>query len=77
MIDETAPVFPGGDPPQAGRGPDFGATKGYDRRKTKKVPRGSAQAFEKARFGQGNPRKSKPFSWSFLGPAWLGFAGFG
>jgi hypothetical protein len=45
--------------------------------KNKKVPRGSAQAFEKVRFGQGNPRKSKPFSWSFLGPAWLGFAGFG
>jgi hypothetical protein len=35
-------------------------------------PRGSAQAIEKARFGQGNPRKSKPF---FLAKFGLGLAG--
>ena len=26
MIDETAPVFPGGDSPQAARSPEFGAS---------------------------------------------------
>jgi hypothetical protein len=35
-----------------------------------KMPRGSAQVFEKARFGEGNPRIS-------LAQIWPGFAGFG
>ena len=42
MIDETAPVFPGGDFPQAARSWEFGATKGCDRRKEKKRPGVSA-----------------------------------
>jgi hypothetical protein len=41
------------------------------------LPRGSAQPVEKARFGQGNPRKSKPFSWKNLVRSLAGFAGFG
>jgi hypothetical protein len=47
------------------------------RRQTKKMPRGSAQPFEMARFEQGNPRKSKLFFLDFLCPALPGFAGFG
>jgi hypothetical protein len=37
-------------------------------------PRGSAQHFENAHFGQENPRKSKPFSVEQFGPSlgWLG-----
>jgi hypothetical protein len=34
--------------------------------KRKKAPGGSAEVLEKARFGQGNPRKSKPFPLIFL-----------
>jgi hypothetical protein len=45
--------------------------------KRKKVPGGSAEPFEKARFGRENPRKSKLFPLIFFGPAWPGFAGFG
>jgi len=37
----------------------------------------SAQPIGKAHFGQGNPRKSKPFSLIFFGLAWLDLAGFG
>jgi hypothetical protein len=44
--------------------------------KRKKCPGGSAQPAEKARFGQGNPRQSKPFPLIFFAPAWLRFAGF-
>jgi hypothetical protein len=51
--------------------------KGDGPEKKKKMPRGSAQPLEKARFGQGNPRKSKPFSLMDFAQAWLGFAGFG
>jgi hypothetical protein len=40
-------------------------------------PWGSAQPIEKAQFGQGNPRKSKPFFFDSLCPALLAFAGFG
>jgi hypothetical protein len=40
-------------------------------------PEGSAQPLEKARFGQENPRKSKPFSLLGFVRAWPGFAGFG
>ena len=36
--------------------------------------RGSAQALEKARFGQENGRKTKPFSLMGLAQAWLDFA---
>ena len=42
--------------------------------------RGSAQVLEKARNGQGNPRKNKPFSWivlAGLGPIWLNLVRFG
>jgi hypothetical protein len=42
-----------------------------------KIPRGSAQALEKAQFRQENPRKSKPFPLIVFGRAWLNFAGFG
>jgi hypothetical protein len=45
--------------------------------KRKKAPGGSAEPFEKARFGQENPRKSKAFPLIFFGPAWPDFAGFG
>jgi hypothetical protein len=38
---------------------------------------GSAQAFEKARSGQENPRKSKLFPLIFFARPWLDFAGFG
>src|SRR5271163_3810333 len=41
-----------------------------------KIPGGSAQAFEKARFRHGNPRKSKAFPLIVLAPAWLDFARF-
>jgi hypothetical protein len=41
------------------------------------VPGESPQAFEKAQFGQGDQRESKPFPWTDLAPAWLGLAGFG
>jgi hypothetical protein len=46
-------------------------------RKKKKLPGGSAEPFEKARFGRENPRKSKLFPLIVFGPAWPGFAGFG
>jgi hypothetical protein len=42
-----------------------------------KMPGGSAQAPEKARFRHGNPRKSKPFPLIVLARAWLDFARFG
>jgi hypothetical protein len=42
-----------------------------------KWPRGSAQPLENARFGQDNPKKSKPFPLIFFARAWLDFAGFG
>jgi len=45
--------------------------------KRKKAPWGSAEPFEKARFGRDNPRKSKPFPLIFFGPAWPDLAGFG
>jgi hypothetical protein len=54
----------------------LGETAG-EREQKKKMPGGSAQAFEKARFGQENPRKSKSFPLPLFGPAWLDFAGFG
>jgi hypothetical protein len=41
--------------------------------KKKKPPQGSAQALEKARFGQENPRKSKPFSLILFSPGLVGF----
>jgi hypothetical protein len=40
-------------------------------------PGGSAQPIEKAHFGQGNQRKSKPFSLIDLAQAWPDFAQFG
>jgi len=43
----------------------------------KKMAWGSAQPLEKARFGQGNQRKCKPFSLIFFGLAWPDFAGLG
>jgi hypothetical protein len=43
----------------------------------RKMAWGSAQTFERARFGQGNPRKAKPNPLIVLGGFWLGFAGFG
>jgi hypothetical protein len=46
-------------------------------REKKKMAWGSAQPLEKARFGQGNPRKCKLFSLIFFGWAWPGFAGLG
>jgi hypothetical protein len=52
-------------------------TRRGPREQKKKVPGGSAQAIKKARFGQGNPRKSKPFSWIYFALAWVDFAGFG
>jgi hypothetical protein len=45
--------------------------------KKEKKPWGSVQPIEKARFGQENPRKSKPFFFHFFSWIWLGFAGFG
>jgi hypothetical protein len=42
-----------------------------------KKPWGSPEPFEKARFGQANPRKLKLFPLIFFGRAWPGFAGFG
>jgi hypothetical protein len=39
--------------------------------------RGSAQVLEKAQFGQGNPRKTEPFSWIVFARAWPGLAEFG
>jgi hypothetical protein len=45
--------------------------------KKEKRPWGSVQPIEKARFGQENPRKSKPFFFDFFGWIWLGFVGFG
>jgi hypothetical protein len=38
---------------------------------------GSAQVLEKAQFGQGNPRKTKPFFLGILCSAWLDLAEFG
>jgi hypothetical protein len=43
----------------------------------KKWPQGSPQPIEKARSGQGNPRKSKPFFFDFLGLAWAELAALG
>jgi hypothetical protein len=40
------------------------------------MPGGSAQALEKARFGQGNKRESKEIPLIVFAPAWPGFAGF-
>jgi hypothetical protein len=45
-------------------------------RQKKKWPRGSAQPFEKARFEQENPRKSKSIPLIFFARPWPGFAGF-
>jgi hypothetical protein len=42
----------------------------------KKWPWGSAQPIEKARFGQGNARESKPFSLIVFARLCPGFAGF-
>src|SRR5271154_1183367 len=39
--------------------------------------RGSAQVLEKAQFGQGNPRKTEPFSWIVFTRAWPDLAEFG
>jgi hypothetical protein len=39
--------------------------------------RGSAQVIEKARNGQGNPRKTGPFSWIVFARAWPDLAEFG
>jgi hypothetical protein len=50
------------------------ARKGTDK---EFLPWGSAQAVEKAQFGQENPRKSKPFSLIHFAWAGPGFAGFG
>jgi hypothetical protein len=41
------------------------------------LPEGSAQPIEKAHFGRGNPRKSKPFSLIVFARFSRGFAGFG
>jgi hypothetical protein len=35
------------------------------------------QVLEKAQFGQGNPRKTEPFSWEFFARAWPRLAEFG
>jgi hypothetical protein len=48
-----------------------------EQRDKEKSARGSAQVLEKARSGQGNARKSKPFPLIFFGRAWLDFARFG
>jgi hypothetical protein len=37
---------------------------------------GLAQPIEKAHFGQGNPRKSKLYSWKNLAESGVGLAGF-
>jgi len=56
----------------------YAAIKGGEApQQRKKWPRGSAQPLENARFGQGNPRKSKPFPLIVFARAWLDFAGFG
>jgi hypothetical protein len=58
MIDETAPVFPRGDSPQAARSLEFGATKGCDRRKQKKRPGGQRKRLKRLDSDkgiQGNP----------------------
>jgi hypothetical protein len=55
---------------RGGRERGFASPRPGMRRRRKKRPGGSAQAFEKARFGEGNPRISFDFSWP-------GFAGFG
>src|SRR5271170_7766237 len=39
--------------------------------------RGSAQVLEKAQFGQGNPRKTEPVSWTVFTRAWPDLAEFG
>src|SRR5271163_4999567 len=39
--------------------------------------RGSAQVIDKAQFGQGNPRKTEPFSWIVFTRAWPDLAEFG
>ena len=39
--------------------------------------RGFAQVIDKAQFGQGNPRKTKPFSWIGFAQAWPDLAEFG
>jgi hypothetical protein len=39
--------------------------------------RGSAQVLEKAQNGQGNPRKTEPFSWELFARAWPDLAEFG
>jgi hypothetical protein len=59
------------------REPQIRPDEKAESRERKKMPRGSAQPSEKARFGQGNQRKSKLFSWFSFAPAWPGFAGFG
>jgi hypothetical protein len=56
--------------------PGFGRAGGASGAKEKRAW-GSAQAFEKARFGQENPRKSKLFPLIFFARPWLDFAGFG
>jgi hypothetical protein len=47
--------------------------KGQER----KMAQGSVQLIGKAHFGQGNPRKCKPFSLIVFARAWPDFAGFG
>jgi hypothetical protein len=53
--------------------PGFGRAGGASGAKEKRAW-GSAQAFEKARFGQENPRKSKLFSLIGLVQVWAGLA---
>jgi len=67
MIHDTVPVFPCGDSPQGARSPEFGATKGCDRRKIKKCPGGQHKPL----------KRLDSVSWSVLDRAWPGFAGFG
>ena len=62
--------------PEAARRPSRASRRGKRTKKTKR-PGGSAEALEKARSGQENPRKSKPFPLIVFGRAWLDFAGFG
>jgi hypothetical protein len=55
-----------------------GSNTVFGERSVKRIfwPRGSAQPPEKAQFGQGNPRKSKPFSLIHFAWSQPGFAGF-
>jgi hypothetical protein len=55
----------------------LGASERGERSRKYFSARGSAQLLEKAQFGQGNPRKTKPFSWELFARAWPDLAEFG